>query len=74
MDPEHIPILINLGVGGVLLFLYLRQEERLIKLTDELADVRREQWALIVTLVGEDRAHEISNQQVKGRAGSVITP
>lgn len=59
MDPEHVPILINLGIGGVTLYLYLRLFEYVKTLTAELRQSREEQWELIKDLVGADRAAEV---------------
>lgn len=59
MDPEHIPSLLNLGVGGVTLYLYLRLFTHVTLLTEELRQAREEQWELIKDLVGADRAAEV---------------
>lgn len=56
MDPEHIPILLNMGIGGVLLWLYLRQLETVKALQEELTEVRRAQWQLLVSLFGEEHS------------------
>lgn len=62
MDPEHIPIILNMGIGGVLLYLYIRQEGRLMSLQAELTEVRRSQWALLVSLFGEEHANVITKK------------
>lgn len=62
MDPEHIPVLINMGIGGVLLFLYMRQSQQVSALQEELNEVRHAQWELIVSLFGEERAVSISRK------------
>lgn len=59
MDPEHIPILINAGIGGVLLWLYNRQSGQVAELLAQLKEVRDQQWRLIVALIGEDAAKDI---------------
>lgn len=62
MDPEHIPILVNLGVGGVTLYLYFRLFEYTKILTEELRQTRQEQWELIVELVGRERAESVRSR------------
>jgi hypothetical protein len=59
MDPEHIPIIINAGIGGVLLWLYVRQSAQVAELQRQLEVVRQEQWQLIVTLVGQEAADDL---------------
>jgi len=58
-----VPILINAGIGGVLLWLYVKQSQVVLRLQTELREVRREQWAFIVYLVGQEMAEQISNGQ-----------
>lgn len=67
MDPEHIPILLNAGIGGVLLWLYVKQEGLVRELLRQLEVMRQEQWALLVTLVGEENAKQLSNGRVSER-------
>lgn len=62
MNPEHIPILINTGIGGVMLYLYFRLFEHLKSLTEELRQTRQEQWELIVELVGHERAASVRSR------------
>jgi hypothetical protein len=66
VNPHDVTVLINTGIGGVLLFLYLRQEGRIVALTQELSEVRRAQWQLLVSLFGEEHAHVMTEKPKSG--------
>lgn len=63
MDPEHIPIILNLGTSGILLYLYMHQMAVVKAMQEELRQVREEQWNFIVTLVGQDAANSIKSRR-----------
>lgn len=57
MNVHDAAVLVNAGIGAVLLFLYMKQADRMDSLQRELSLVRANQWQLIVRLIGEEAAN-----------------
>lgn len=67
MDPEHVPILVNVGLGGVMLWLYVRLFAQVVELLAQLREVREQQWQLLITLIGEEAAQALSKRRAPPR-------
>lgn len=62
MDSELLNTLINAGTGGILLFLYLRLEQRFDALQRQLHETNLRLWGLLEELV---RADELRSQTLR---------
>jgi len=62
MTPETIGLIVQGGIGAVLLFVLWDQNKRFDRLQQELNKIRNAQWDLIVSLVGEHRAKQITTK------------
>jgi len=70
MDSELLNTLINAGTGGILLFLYLRLEQRFDALQRQLHETNLRLWGLLEELV---RADELRSQTLR-RIEDLIPP
>lgn len=62
MDSELLNTLINAGTGGILLFLYLRLEQRFDSLQKQLHETNLRLWGLLEELI---KADELRSQTLR---------
>jgi hypothetical protein len=70
MDSELLNTLINAGTGGILLFLYLRLEQRFDSLQKQLHETNLRLWGLLEELI---KADELRSQTLR-RIEDLIPP